>query len=502
MAHDKSLFVLSIEDSETESSLLRQELEKHNGKFKLKIISRLTDLEEQLHLKKWNLIISNYQLKDFTAKAALDVVKRHQQEVPFILFSESIGEEVVADMMKAGVEDFVSKSRPERLTPVLKRIIRDFENHHKEAHAHQVAHEAYAAKEQMLAIVSHDIKNPLSAIQLEAQMLIRAAERNGKSLLGEEVKIQANRILKTTERMKILISDLLDRNKSENSLSRITKEEVHIMRLVLDVLDSLRPLIQEKEIIIKTMIAPECVVNIDRNKMFQVISNLVNNAIKFTPVNGFISIKIEEHENELIFTVEDSGPGLQDEELKKVFEKYWTGSAADCSGTGLGLFICKTIVEAHGGRIFVENGESGARFRFSIPGKNLQHAASRSTDSRKQIYIVDDDEDLREVIGWALGKEGYAVHSFSSPTEALISLEKSSHAPHLIVVDYHMDEMKGSDFILKKNKIFEMRECPVVMISASPTEVEEEVSASLYKDIITKPIDLEGLVMNVRKFLQ
>lgn len=507
MSHSERTFrVLRIDGSDVEHVNLVRELERIGRKVFLKQVCTIEELKEQLNKHRWNLVLSDSKL----ALEGLETVKHHSPELPFILLSDSIGEEGVADLMRAGVEDVVLKTRLERLIPVVKRILREHETRDKEEHAHKMANEAFAAKEQMLAIVSHDIKNPLSAIQLEAQMLLRAVERSGKSILAEEVKIQANRILKTTDRMKILISDLLDKNKSENGLASVTKNNIRVSRLVMDVLDALRPLIQEKEIFVRTSIPETTLISLDRNKMFQVFSNLINNAIKFTPVGGSIQIAMDENDHEFLFSVDDSGPGLKDKELKKVFEKYWTGSSTDCAGTGLGLFICKTIVEAHGGHIFVENlaGELGASFRFSVPKpvpliKNASFAyLDQSKDCRKKIYIVDDDEDLREVISWALGKEGYSIHSFKSPVEALECLHKGRYVPNLIVVDFHMDEMKGSEFVLRKNEIHSARSCPVVMISASPQEVHREVPAELYKEVITKPIDLEGLVDNVRRFLQ
>jgi signal transduction histidine kinase len=505
---EKIIRILSIEGSGESDQPLTKELEKLNYQIVYQRVSSAAELVEHLKVCSWNLVLSNYNIPSFSALEAIHLVKAHCPDLPFILVSDKIGEECVADMMKAGAEDVVMKSRMARLIPAVKRILREHDIKDKEAKAQRVANEAFAAKEQMLAVVSHDIKNPLSAIQLEAQMLLRASERAGKSLLAEEVKIQANRILKTTDRLKILISDLLDKNKSQNGLAQISKCTIDVMRLLQEVMDATRPLIQEKEIILKTSLPFQASISLDRNKMFQVFSNLLNNAIKFTPVGGTIQLSMEENDHEFMFCIEDSGPGLEEKELNKVFEKYWTGSVP-CGGTGLGLFICKTIVEAHRGHIFVENISSGggARFRFTIPKVapdfdqvSFSHFDTRK-DQRKKIYIVDDDEDLREVMSWALGKEGYAIHSFHSPQAALDCLNTGQHLPHLILVDFHMDEMKGSDFLMKKNDIFTARTCPVIMISASPLEVTQEVPAELYREVITKPIDLEGLVDNVRKFL-
>ena len=376
----------------------------------------------------------------------------------------------------------------------------------KEMLARKLAEEALAAKEQMLAIVSHDIKNPLFAIRLEAQMLLRAAERSGKSILGEEVKIQANRIIKTTDKMKSLISDLLDKNRSENSLSNLRCEEVDAVKLLNEAIEASRPLMAEKDIVLKLKVLEKLMTYLDRHKMFQVFSNLINNAIKFTPRNGEIDIELNEFEEKLIFQLKDSGPGLNLQHKEKIFEKYWMGETNQ-SGTGLGLFICKTIIEAHDGRIVAESGlDGGACFWFSMPKRKTEQKFNYvrqdiSSELSKKIYIIDDDEDLREVMAWALGKEGYAVHCFKSPLEALHTLKSGGSHPQLIIVDYHMDEMKGSEFIIKKNQIESLKDCPILMISASPQEAIKDISPNLYKKIITKPIDLIGLVDNVKQYL-
>lgn len=350
-------------------------------------------------------------------------------------------------------------------------------------------YDAIASKEQMLAIVSHDIKNPLSAIQLETQLLIRAAERSGKSVLSEEVKIQAGRILKTTDRMKTLISDLLEKNKSESSLTHLQKDEVDLKKLLQDVIDASRPLAREKDQILKVTIPEnEGLLFIDRNKMFQVLSNLLNNAIKFTPKGGVIHLNLESRADDYVFYVSDSGPGMKEGDLAHVFEKYWTSKSQNGTGTGLGLFICKTIIEAHKGQITAQNlPQSGALFTFNLP----------KCAQRKVIYVVDDDDDLRDVICWALEKEGYTLYPFQSPLMALESLVSCKHKPHLFLVDFHMDEMKGHEFVQRKNELG-LQECPSIMISATPKDIE---GRELYREIITKPIDLTGLVENIKSFI-
>lgn len=359
-------------------------------------------------------------------------------------------------------------------------------------------HKAYAAREQMLAVVSHDIKNPLSAIQLEAEMLLRVADRDDNSTIANDVRAQARRILKTTDRLKALIADLLDRNKSEVGLSSLTKNESDVSKLFQDVLDSFSTLILEKNLTLTAQMPVELTLELDKNKMYQVMSNLVCNAIKFTPAYGKIHITIEELEHEYHFSVTDDGPGLDPNELEQVFEKYWTGSLTGRSGTGLGLFICKTIIEAHGGHIGAENLiDGGARFWFSLSKPEVL-----AQDKKQKILVIDDDDDLREVISWALDKEGYAVQSYASPELALENLRQGKHFPQLIVVDFQMDNMKGTEFLRHKKDIAlnSVNNCPVVMISASPEEVESE-DKDLFRKILTKPLDLEALILNVKNYM-
>jgi signal transduction histidine kinase len=501
---EKFLTILHIEDSESDSKIIEQHLNRVGHKAYYQRVNSRADFFHYLRKDRPNLIISDYFIDGLSAIEALEASRDLYPDVAFVLISRQIGEESVADLMKAGVEDVVMKSRLERLTPVIHRILREHETKDKEAKARTIANQAFAAKEQMLAIVSHDIKNPLSAIQLDAQMLIRNASKYPEHSFCEDVKLQANRILKTTDRLKILISDLLDKNRRDDGLASLNRDMHDPIRLIHEVADSCKSLLSEKEITVKIpKIFSHSLISIDRNKLFQVLANLMSNSMKFTPAGGEITLGFEEEKSDYIFSVKDSGPGLSKTAQERVFDKYWTGG----TGTGLGLFICKTVVEAHGGQIMARNAEGeGAFFSFSIP-KPLSkiefstHPNAQRTDPRSRIVVIDDDEDLREVISWALSREGFSVRSFRDPKDALVNLREGRLFPQLILVDYHMDGMKGGEFLRLKDEISDpqIRSCPVVMISATPKEIEKEVSHTLYNEIITKPFDLEGLVEKIKR---
>jgi signal transduction histidine kinase/ActR/RegA family two-component response regulator len=498
---------LVLFDSKNEFDLLVNHLSDESGRVFFYHVPSLEKLAFELN-KKWDLIISDYSFSQKKAQDIFKMIQRSHPEVPFVLVSDGVGEEVTADLMKAGVEDVVIKSKLDRLTTVFRRINREHTTKTQELKAHKMVNQALASREQMLAIVSHDIKNPISAIQLEAQMLLRASDRSSESVLKNEVKTQANRILKTTERMKALISDLLDKSKSLNGLSDLHRDRLNVLKLLHDVLDGVKPLIEQKNIFLFISVPEDCTIYVDRNKMFQVFSNLINNSIKFTPDGGMIQVSLDERELCFIFAVEDNGSGINENDILNVFEKYWTGVPGDSSGTGLGLFICKTIIEAHGGKINVENiPHGGAKFYFTIPKESYDKKDqdidfyNDLTDHRKMIYVIDDDEDLREVISWALTKEGYSVHPFSSPKKALNALNRMNRLPSLIILDFHMDEINGDEFVSEKQNIKNADQCPIIMMSASPKDIEDSISLGSIQQVITKPIDLEGLLNAVKTFV-
>lgn len=361
--------------------------------------------------------------------------------------------------------------------------------------------EAHAVREQMLAIVSHDIKNPLSIIQLEAQMLLKLCERQEDNLFSNKVRSQANRILKTSERIKALIVDLLDRNKTEEGLASLKKSNCDFVSLCQEVMDSQKPLLNQKDLNLKAFIQGDWIVSIDRNKISQVISNLLANAIKFTPSGSEIQLSIQGSTDEVICTIADNGPGLKNSEIGRVFEKYWTGGVGGHSGTGLGLFICKTIVEAHGGHIFVENGEhNGANFSFSLPTIKENSDQHWLKDKKQKILVIDDDEDLRELICWLLGVEGFGVQAYGDPIEALESLRAGRHIPQLMIVDFQMQGMNGYEFLSKKREIEDIgvAQCPVMFMAASSDDLIDSLEAEDFQEVLKKPLDLESLVEKIK----
>jgi chemotaxis family two-component system sensor kinase Cph1 len=225
---------------------------------------------------------------------------------------------------------------------------------------------AVRARDDLVAVVSHDLRNPLGVIQMQAAVLLKTVG-SGSEELSRRIQTSADHIQRAVRHMNTLIRDLLDLAKLEAGRFTLQCTGCQIDALVEESLLILRPLAEVKHITLTTDLHGDRV-NADRDRIFQVLSNLVGNAIKFTPERGRILVRAETVNAQVRVTVTDTGPGIPPEQLANIFDRYWQARRSDQEGSGLGLFIAKGIIEAHGGRIWAEaHSGTGATFKFLLP---------------------------------------------------------------------------------------------------------------------------------------
>jgi two-component system, chemotaxis family, sensor kinase Cph1 len=225
---------------------------------------------------------------------------------------------------------------------------------------------AVRERDDVIAVVSHDLKNPLSNIQLQAELLLNKASACGEETL-KLLRVDVERIRRSTAHMRALIDDLLDLARIEAKRFGLNLQSVESRAMLEDALLAASPLAEAKRITLSAKLIDSSRLQVDSERIFRVLSNLLGNAIKFTPEKGNITVRVERCGDELWITVADTGPGIAADELPHVFERYWKARPASKSGAGLGLYIAKGIVEAHGGRIWAESTNCGARVTFTLP---------------------------------------------------------------------------------------------------------------------------------------
>ncbi|MCE9671006.1 ATP-binding protein [Myxococcus stipitatus] len=225
---------------------------------------------------------------------------------------------------------------------------------------------AARAREDLLAVVSHDLKNPLGVVQLGAALLMRGP---GAKPGGEGVAKQATRIQDATDRMSRLISDLLDWGRLEAGGLPLELGEHSLTGLVMEAVESIRPLAEAKGLHLHARPPREDVrIRCDRTRVLQVMGNLLGNAVKFTPTGGDLTVGATVRDGEVCVRVHDTGAGIAPEALPHIFDRYWQARDAASRGTGLGLAIAKGLVAAHGGHIHAESTPGGgSTFAFTLP---------------------------------------------------------------------------------------------------------------------------------------
>ncbi len=222
----------------------------------------------------------------------------------------------------------------------------------------------------LLSSVSHDLRTPLSSIKAAAS-----------SLLQEDVQWDedarrgfAHTIEREADRLNRLVGNLLDMSRIEAGALKPEKEWYALPMLIQDVLEHLQPLLHGRAV--QTSLPDDLPpVKMDYLQIDQVLTNLLENAVRYTPAGSPIEISAQAQDGQLLVSVADRGPGIPPEELERIFDKFYRVRTLqrDTSGSGLGLAVCRGLVEAHGGRIWAENREGGgAVFRFTLPLKSTE----------------------------------------------------------------------------------------------------------------------------------
>jgi light-regulated signal transduction histidine kinase (bacteriophytochrome) len=225
---------------------------------------------------------------------------------------------------------------------------------------------AVRARDELLAVVSNDLNNPLACILLEAKTMLRATSADDEKEPVRLLRQCAEAIEESATRMISLTDELLELASIESHRVQLHLRVVESRTLVENALRSASPRAKAKGITLAMELIDSPSLTADRERIFRVLSNLLANAIKFTPDRGTITVRTELRGDDLSIAVADTGPGIAADHLPHVFERYWKG-ASTAPGSGLGLYIANGIVEAHGGKMWAESSAAGARFTFTLP---------------------------------------------------------------------------------------------------------------------------------------
>jgi two-component system, sensor histidine kinase and response regulator len=374
------LRLLLVEDSPADVELVLHALSKGGFDVSSDVVQTVEEFGWRIKAIRYDIILADYNLPQWSGMEALEILRRGNLDVPLIVVTGYLGEEKAVECIKQGATDCVLKDRLARLALSVRRALqekslRDQRRKSEKKLASKVAELARsnAELEQFAYVASHDLQEPLRMIANYTQLL---AERyRGK--LDEQADKYIGYTTDGVVRMQALIHDLL-------KLSRVGQQEIEHRTLecgavVEQALKNLRAAIDESGAVVKWGVLP--VVMADSSQLTQVFQNLIANAIKFhgaeTPL---IEIEAEKRDHEWVLAVSDNGIGIPAESWQDIFVIFRRlHTRTEYAGNGIGLSICKKIIERHGGKLWVEaQAKPGCRFKFTLPaepaGKTTQEA--------------------------------------------------------------------------------------------------------------------------------
>ena len=382
----------------------------------------------------------------------------------------------------------------------------------KLAEAHEELKRADRVKAEFLATLSHELRTPLNAILGWVQILKDGATRadltQAVSIIERNVRVQSQ-----------MIEDLLDMSRIEAGKVSLDIQRVDLPAVVAAGIETVRPAAKAKEIRLTSAFGSvNGIVMGDRDRLQQVVWNLMTNAIKFTPKNGRVHVVIKRANSHVEICVSDTGQGIAPEFLGQVFDRFRQADATTTrrhGGLGLGLTIVKHLTELHGGTVRVESDGlgRGAVFTISLPLQSVRHDFQAAADAGRnaavdrttvepdlsgvKVLVVDDEEDSLTTVSRILERRGAEVRATGSVKEALA--EFAQFAPHVIVSDIGMPEHDGYEFIACLRKLPGGRTVPAVALTAlARSDDRTRALRAGFQLHVAKPVDLTELVAVVQ----
>lgn len=356
--------------------------------------------------------------------------------------------------------------------------------------AKERAEQALAIKDEFTSTVSHELRTPLAAIKSSIDIL----DTGVPGELTADQKIFIKRVKSNIDRLARLINDVLDLSKLEAGKMVMNLLPLRAESVVQEVVDTQDPLVKGKGLTIKTEFGENLPTLVaDKDRLIQVLNNLINNALKFTKEGGIVVAVHSEDKQSMTFSVRDTGVGIKDEDLTKLFQKFQQvgGASQQVAGTGLGLAISKLIVSKHKGRIWVESQYGkGSSFNFIIPIRK-----------EKRILIVDDDEATLEILKNILEKE--EIYEIEMASDGFRAGQKYyDFSPQLIILDINLPKMNGLEVCAKIKNDAKTKHTKIIILSSFNSDQKRKEAWDAGADeILNKPINLEELIAKIRKLI-
>lgn len=367
----KQLHLLIVEDSEDDAELIMHEIRRSGYKCMFERVEEAAAMCAALDNQQWNAVISDFNLPRFSALAALQTVQRTGRDLPFIVVSGTVGEDVAVQMLHSGAHDYIMKDNLRRLVPALERSIRDAAVRRERQQAEEVLtctleelQKRNYELDNYVYKVSHDLRSPLCSILGLTNL---ARYEDDVNTVKHYVQMIENRVNKLDN----FIQSILNHSRMLNA--EVAIRPIEVTKLIDDCLEEFRFLPEWEEMKIDVQVNGDTIFHNDEFRVSIVLKNLISNAIKYrnsSAAGSIIRFTANIDRKQALISIEDNGIGIDPNYLPQVFDMFFRATSKS-EGSGLGLYIVKQTVQQIGGKIAVESAVGEwTRFQITIP--NLQ----------------------------------------------------------------------------------------------------------------------------------
>jgi signal transduction histidine kinase len=363
------LRVLLVEDNPSDVELVLCALRKDGFDVSSDVVQTVEDFRLRIHTTDYDLILADYNLPQWSGMEAVEILNHENLDVPLIVVTGYLGEEKAVECIKRGATDCVLKDHLARLPFSVARALQEKRLRQQRSRSEEELARSNAELEQFAYVASHDLQEPLRMIANYTQLL---AERYRGKLDDQADKYIAYSV-DGAVRMQTLIRDLLSFSRVGTAEIDLSATECHAV--VEQALKNLQAAVQESGATVKWTGLP--MVMADPSQLTQVFQNLIANAIRFHGAEApVVQIDAEKKDHEWVVTVSDNGIGIPVESWQDIFVIFRRlHPRSEYAGNGIGLSICKKIIERHGGKIWIEaQAKPGCRFKFTLPRETLSAA--------------------------------------------------------------------------------------------------------------------------------
>jgi two-component system cell cycle sensor histidine kinase/response regulator CckA len=461
-----ALNVLLVDDSADDAEILVRELRRSGREISAERVFDPSAMSASLRRRSWDLVLSDWTMPSFSGAAALELVKSAGVDIPFIIVSGTVTEDLAIKAMQSGARDWVLKDKLARLLPAVERELGEAAARKRAASALRQSEEHLRQSQKMDAVgglaagVAHDFNNVLAVILGHADLSL------GEPNLSNDMRESLGEIRSATVRAAELTQRLLAFGRQQVLQPRKTD----LNQIVAGMGKMLRRLVGEDVELVVGFAAEAAMALVDPRQMEQVVLNLVTNAREAMPRGGTLTLEVSNvHVAEaavgepsgpppghhVMLAVTDTGAGMDSATKARIFEPFFTTKAAG-RGTGLGLATVFGIVQQSGGTITTDSESGrGSAFRIYLPqidseaGADAPALETAVSDARPRgrgtILLVEDDDAVRVVTRTVLRNAGYLVLDVANGEEALYLAEKHLDAIDLVLSDVVMPRMSGPE---------------------------------------------------------